>query len=161
MLLKPIDERRRLVREAILADPAKSARQIAADLGVTYSMVVRHQVALIRAGKIPAELRIRGSDGRRYNPAIRMQVSSGLMYHISKVRALFKVVEGKPWRDADPRTRRILWLAAVKLAETIGEQIDTTTGHLVVEPPKGLGRKAVASYLNNSAQISIARPSDS
>lgn len=128
MLLVPLEERRRIATEAIIADPTMSGRRISREFGVSREMAARIRAKLERDGTIPSGLTLVGYDGKGYRVFIPTRHSFGLATITAKVKRMAKVVDGDAWHSADPRARRLLWLAAVNLAEAIGERIDVNTG---------------------------------
>jgi hypothetical protein len=136
MLLKPVEERREIARAAILATPLASDRRLSKETGLSRDMIGRIRVNLQRATLIRSDQPVLGCDGKTYHNTPHVRTSFRLLTITAKVKQMAKIVEDESWRLADPQARRILWLAAVKLADIIGESIDVTTGHLVIETPK-------------------------
>ena len=161
MLLKPLGERREIARDALVDHPGHSDRRLSRDTGLSREMIGRMRADLERVSAIPANLPIAGDDGKIYRLAPRTRTSFRLMTLTAKIKEATKVVGGASWRLADPRARRLLWLAAVNLADTIGDQIDPATGHIIAEPPHGEWKDGGRAQRNSPAQTTIALPSDS
>jgi hypothetical protein len=119
-----IMRKRQLAAEAILADPARSDRGLADDLGVSRELVARTRRQLAAAGEAVLGLPVRSRNGLTYQFTTRHVVRAAELDRVyRRLHRVVQVVESeefaRTYRSGSQTERDLLWRTVERLRERL------------------------------------------
>lgn len=120
MIMATCAHRREIARRAILAEPSRSTRSIAAGTGLSRELVQTTRRRMAAEGLVPAGGGVTGRDGKTYKKLPTSRKPSPLARRATAILGLASRMDGDEWRAGTAVERAMVAFAVARLGRAIG-----------------------------------------